>query len=174
MKTNAVIGRALDGVLFIDEAYQLSDQRSGFGTEAVATLMPGWEDRASSPSWSPATRTRSTNSSANPGLPRRFSEDNRIRFPDYQPDELMRILCDAMTNEDLTWTPSLEIQLREIVTAMYDAADKSSGTPARWSRWRTASPRSGRCGRPARPSPRAPTTFLSVSAPTSGRTAAAR
>ena len=45
IKTNAVIDRALDGVLFIDEAYQLSDHRErGFGGEAIDTLLARMEN----------------------------------------------------------------------------------------------------------------------------------
>ena len=44
-KTSELIDRALDGVLFIDEAYQLSDQRErGFGSDAIDTLLARMEN----------------------------------------------------------------------------------------------------------------------------------
>ena len=45
IKTNALIDQALDGVLFIDEAYVLTEaHRGGFGQEAVETLLARLEN----------------------------------------------------------------------------------------------------------------------------------
>ena len=74
IKTNAVIQSALDGVLFIDEAYALSNSsfsEDQFGQEAIDTLLTAMEtyrDRLAvivagytSPTWSsPTTRARSS------------------------------------------------------------------------------------------------------------------
>ena len=126
----SAVAKARGGILFIDEAYQLSDEKNGFGAEAVITLMQMMDREAGRLAVVIAGYQDKIEEflRSNPGLPRRFPEDNRIRFSDYQPDELMRILCDAMaTNEGLSWTPDLEIQLREIVTALYDQRNEFFG-----------------------------------------------
>lgn len=46
-KTNAKIDEAMDGVLFIDEAYTLVGEGSDYGAEAIATLLKRMEDNRS-------------------------------------------------------------------------------------------------------------------------------
>jgi len=99
-KTNKKIGEALDGILFIDEAYALVADGSddNFGNEAVQTLLKRMEDDrdrlvivlAGYPD--PMERLMRSN----PGLSSRFSRN--ISFADYDPIDLGRILqsiCDT-------------------------------------------------------------------------------
>ncbi len=98
-KTNTKIDEALDGVLFIDEAYTLISAKGEdpFGHEAVQTLLKRMED----------DRTRlvvilagypaeiRTLLRSNPGLLSRFNR--RLEFTDYTPLELSQIfglMCD--------------------------------------------------------------------------------
>ena len=93
-KTNRKIDEALDGVLFIDEAYTLvaEDNEDPFGNEAVQALLKRMEDDrdrlvvilAGYPE--PIDRLLKSN----PGLSSRFSR--RIHFDDYAPIDLGRIL----------------------------------------------------------------------------------
>lgn len=92
-KTNAKIDEALDGVLFIDEAYTLIDEngQDQYGREAVQTLLKRMEDQrdrlvvilAGYPV-EMQTMIRS-----NPGLSSRVG--TTMTFDDYTPEDLCRI-----------------------------------------------------------------------------------
>ncbi len=92
-KTNKKIDEALDGVLFIDEAYTLIAAKGDdpYGHEAVQTLLKRMEDDrdrlvvilAGYPNEMQTLLCR------NPGLSSRFSR--KLKFVDYRPTELARI-----------------------------------------------------------------------------------
>ncbi len=93
VKTERVLRRALDGVLFIDEAYALARdaERLDFGDEAIETLLKRMEDHRHRlvviVAGYPRLMQRFLES--NPGLRSRFSRE--IEFPDYSTDELVAI-----------------------------------------------------------------------------------
>ncbi|WP_439648634.1 AAA family ATPase [Herbidospora yilanensis] len=95
IKTNELIDRALGGVLFIDEAYALINSGDGqtdrFGHEAVQTLLKRAEDDRERLIIILAGYEKETTAflASNPGLSSRFS--TRVRFPSYQPAELLEI-----------------------------------------------------------------------------------
>jgi ATPase family associated with various cellular activities (AAA) len=129
VQTNQAVDAALDGVLFIDEAYRLSEQPGGFGQEAIDTLvtrMDNDRDRlvmivAGYPDKMEAFLR------SNPGLPRRFPRGNIIEFPDYQPDELLSILIGMLQDRGLSWGPDLEAELRQVVRRMHASRDETFG-----------------------------------------------
>jgi type VII secretion ATPase EccA len=95
IKTERVIRRALDGVLFIDEAYALArdGERLDFGDEAIETLLKRMEDHRHRlvviVAGYPRLMERFLES--NPGLRSRFSRE--IDFPDYSTGELVEIFA---------------------------------------------------------------------------------
>lgn len=90
-KTNAKIDEALDGVLFIDEAYTLVGEGSDFGSEAIATLLKRMEDDRSRLVVILAGYTNEIKEfiDSNPGLQSRFNRN--IEFEDYSAEELIEI-----------------------------------------------------------------------------------
>jgi stage V sporulation protein K len=90
LKTKQVIESALDGVLFIDEAYSLTQSKSenDFGAECIATLLKAMEDHRDSLIVIVAGYADLMNSflESNPGLRSRFTKD--VHFPDYTGEDL--------------------------------------------------------------------------------------
>ena len=130
IKTNSVIDQALDGVLFIDEAYTLTEnERGGFGQEAVDTLLTRMEDErgrlvvivAGYPEKMEKFRR------SNPGLPRRFPEENVINFPNYNPTDLWKILSDMLVQRNIPFTGTVERALEEVIQGMYNMRDETFG-----------------------------------------------
>nr|WP_197536945.1 AAA family ATPase [Ilumatobacter coccineus] len=126
MKTNRSIRRALDGVLFIDEAYALTPpgpKSLDFGAEAVETLIKRMEDHrgrlvvivAGYPDLMEQFLA------SNPGLRSRFARE--IAFPDYRNDELVEIIRRHASDADYVIAPDADPTL----VAVFDQARRARG-----------------------------------------------
>ncbi len=114
IKTDRVVRRALDGVLFIDEAYSLAreETRMDFGSEAIEALLKRMEDRRERliviVAGYPDLMRRFLES--NPGLRSRFARE--IVFPDYATDELVAITARFARDLEYDLGPGSEDVLR--------------------------------------------------------------
>jgi AAA+ superfamily predicted ATPase len=116
IKTDRAIRRALDGVLFIDEAYALApdEARLDFGPEAVETLLKRMEDYRERlvviVAGYPRLMERFLDS--NPGLRSRFARE--IVFPDYSTEELLAIARKFARDHEYELAPDAEAALRSV------------------------------------------------------------
>jgi stage V sporulation protein K len=122
LKTDRAIRRALDGVLFIDEAYALArpGQRGvDFGQEAVETLLKRMEDHRHRLVVIVAGYPRLMNEflDSNPGLRSRFAR--KLVFPDYSGDELIAITERFAEQNEYRLTGTAAEELRRIFTSAH-------------------------------------------------------
>lgn len=90
-KTNAVIERAMGGILFIDEAYALASDNSSYNDEAIATLIKAMEDYRDDLVVILAGYTKEMQAflNSNSGIVSRIGYT--LTFKDYTKDELIEI-----------------------------------------------------------------------------------
>jgi stage V sporulation protein K len=116
IKTDRAIRRALDGVLFVDEAYSLATDadRLDFGPEAVETLLKRMEDYRHRLVVIVAGYPRLMNRflDSNPGLRSRFARE--IVFPDYSTGELLAITEKFARENEYDLAPGAADALRQI------------------------------------------------------------
>jgi stage V sporulation protein K len=117
IKTERVIRKAIDGVLFVDEAYALSRNadRLDFGDEAIETLLKRMEDNRHRLVVIVAGYPRLMHRflESNPGLRSRFSRE--ITFPDYSTGELVEIFVRFAAESEYHLAEDAEETLREIL-----------------------------------------------------------
>lgn len=129
-KVKKVIEKARGGVLFIDEAYSLTnrgDDGKDFGKEVIEVLLTelsgGKGDLAIVCAGYPSEMSVFLNS--NPGLASRLS--NVIQFPDYVPDELMQIADYAAEKRDVIFSEDARSYLNKKVVELYRNRSRAFG-----------------------------------------------
>lgn len=117
IKTQGMISKAMGGVLFIDEAYALSQKDDAFGQEAIDTLLKAMEDHRDELVVIVAGYTEPMEKfiNSNPGLKSRFNK--YFEFPDYTSDELIEIFKLDCKKYDYTIDDDTLKHVRELIAA---------------------------------------------------------
>ncbi|MDX1653436.1 MAG: AAA family ATPase [Brumimicrobium sp.] len=127
-KTLAKIEEAMGGVLFIDEAYSLTEgSGDAFGREAISTLLKQMEDRNKEFILIVAGYPHNMDEFllSNPGLKSRF--ERTMIFEDYSSDELINIAELMFRKEDLRLLPEARKQLMEYFDDLHETRDAHFG-----------------------------------------------
>ena len=128
-KTNAIVDSALNGVLFIDEAYALVPEHAGsdYGQEAISTLLKRMEDDRDKLVVIIAGYTKEMKRfiDSNPGLQSRFNR--YINFPDYTAEELVRIFHMYMKKNEYTIAADANELLKERLETAVENKDRNFG-----------------------------------------------
>ena len=127
IQADKLVSQAMDGILFVDEAYALLGSGNDFGREAVDTILKRMEDHrdrlvvivAGYPDEMEALL------SSNPGLKSRFSR--YFHFQDYDPEELVKIFALFCRRSALKLTAPAEKKLLALFRKAHAERDKSFG-----------------------------------------------
>lgn len=129
IKTQSVIKKAYGGVLFIDEAYTLSNLKGGndFGQEAIDTLLKEMEDHRDNLVIIVAGYNNLMTQfiTSNPGLESRFK--NFINFDDYTPDELYKIFMKLVDDNEYKIGADAKEKVYKYLLDLYSKRNKNFG-----------------------------------------------
>jgi SpoVK/Ycf46/Vps4 family AAA+-type ATPase len=128
-KVDEKVTEALDGLLFIDEAYALipEDSARDFGKEAVDVLLKRMEDYRKRLVVIAAGYTDEMHRfvESNPGLKSRFNR--YFYFHDYTPDELVAIFNKMCKDNHFHPTEDTNEKLKILLTELYEQRDRTFG-----------------------------------------------
>ncbi len=135
MKTEGIINKAMDGVLFIDEAYSLAPQNSedSYGEEAINVLLKRMEDDRDRFVVIVAGYGEEMHEfiDSNPGLSSRFAR--YIEFPNYSDADLLEIFKRICAKNDYCLGDGMDDVLRQHFALVLSSADRKFGN-ARYAR----------------------------------------
>ncbi len=130
IKTAEKINEAMGGILFIDEAYALANERGSqndFGAESIQVILKRMEDHRGKFGIIVAGYTDNMQEfiMSNPGLRSRF--DKYFMFDDYSSEDMFTIALALLTNEGVKADePSLQ-HLRSYFASLHTGRDKHFG-----------------------------------------------
>ena len=115
---NNMCDKAMGGILFIDEAYTLSDGGDQYGKEAIDTLMKRMEDdRGKFVVIAAGYKDKMEEFlMMNPGLASRFT--HKLHIDDYNEDELLQIFKHMAQKDSYTLSPTAEFKALDTIYKM--------------------------------------------------------
>ena len=124
---NAMCDKAMGGILFIDEAYTLSDQNDQYGKEAIDTLMKRMEDDRGKFVVIVAGYQDKMEQflMMNAGLASRFTY--KLHIEDYTQDELLAIFKKMAEKQQYTLSPAAEFKALDVINQMLEVKDDTFG-----------------------------------------------
>jgi len=124
---NNMCDKAMGGILFIDEAYTLSDGGDMYGKEAIDTLMKRMEDdRGKFVVIAAGYKDKMEEFlMMNAGLASRFT--HKLHIDDYNPDELLAIYKHMAQKEQYQLSPESELKALDKIYKMVLAKSNSWG-----------------------------------------------
>ncbi len=124
---NNMCDKAMGGILFIDEAYTLSDGGDQYGKEAIDTLMKRMEDdRGKFVVIAAGYKDKMEEFMAiNPGLASRFT--HKLQIDDYNEDELLAIFKGMAQKEQYTLSQTAEFKALDKIYRMVVNKNESWG-----------------------------------------------
>lgn len=129
LRVDEVVKSAIDGVLFIDEAYALvkEDNNRDFGSEAVETLLKRMEDHRKDLAVIVAgySEEMKTFIESNPGLKSRFNR--YFKFNHYDGKEMLDIFKLYAVKADFKLNEEAEEKLSFILDGMFEKKDERFG-----------------------------------------------
>lgn len=128
-KTSELIRKAMNGVLFIDEAYSLyqPDNARDFGSEAIATLITAMENNKDKLViiFAGYRKEMRAFQSANPGISSRIGFT--FHFPDYTPDELTEMFYMKMRKNGFVVNASSLEYVKKVMEYFSEMEDFGNG-----------------------------------------------
>lgn len=128
-KVDKIVTEAMDGILFIDEAYTLKPEVGGsdYGQEAIDTLLKRMEDNRDKLVVIVAGYKDEMDRflESNPGLKSRFNR--YFYFDDYKPEELLLIFSKMANDGNFELEESGKEKLSKLFTELYNNRNKSFG-----------------------------------------------
>lgn len=128
LKTTEVLDKAQGGVLFIDEAYALSEGgENDFGKEAIETILKRMEDQRGDFIVIVAGYTDNMHRflESNPGLRSRF--DREMTFEDYSAEQLYQIAMKMLAGNGITPDAAAADHLNKYLQGLYVGRNKYFG-----------------------------------------------